>query len=309
MLELDDLASRIATTKVLCVGDVQIEEVVYGLLRSSAVEYPVLNAARSEVFVGGAAAVARQVAALGVRCSLVGLVGDDRGADVICNELGPTISLGLVRDPTRTTPWTVRFMSDPSSAPLLESVWEGRSPAAHHIEDRLIARVIGEALDADLIVLADNDSDGLSERLIHDTVAAARQQGIPTIVTSTTSDFGRYAGATILAPRFDSLCSVGGQVPKDLTDLETISLRVLEGASVEALLVVDPRRGLSFIPRASAPTHLTHWVASSRGCSDAGIAAFAVALACGLSWKEAMVACQQANDRGLAATAAGVGSA
>lgn len=298
MIDLGDLTPRAAATKVLCVGDVLIEECFYGRVRSEAA-VPLFSTTGTEISVRGAAAIAGIAAHVGARCSLVAPVGEDWAGAAIRKIVGPAIALGLVGDPTRSTIRMTQFVTERTSV-LLRAELGRTTPLDGRLEERLIARVMGEILDADIVVLADRESGALSDRLVRDTIAAARQQGIPTIVTSTGVDFGRYAGATILAPLFDGLCLAAGRVPADLPDLEHVCLRALEASSLEALLVLEPGRGLSFIPRASAPTHLSGPAAavSSARCSDIGLAAFAVALACGCSWKEAMSICHGAHAVG-----------
>ena len=296
MIEVDDLALRIAATKVLCVGDMLMDEIVHGDLCAGA-PFPVFTATGSEVKVRGAASVARFVAALGARSSLVSLVGADFGADVIRTAVGPAISLGLVSDPARRTMRATQFRTE-SASTVMKLEWESGASLDGSLEKRLIARIMGEILDSDIVILVDDEKGTLSRRLVHDSVAAARQQGIPSIVISTSTDFTRYAGATILAPGYSHLCAVSGKVPADLPDFESICYATLEKSSLEALLVLEPGRGLSFVPRASTPTHLYEAtsIPSPSRCSDAGVAAFAVALACGFSWNEAMSLCQQAHS-------------
>ncbi|WP_456717561.1 MULTISPECIES: bifunctional heptose 7-phosphate kinase/heptose 1-phosphate adenyltransferase [unclassified Bradyrhizobium] len=286
--------------KVLCVGDLMLHEVVYGRTRSTT-STPSLVAHKWEVSVAGSAGVAKWVAALGAQSSIVAPVGDDQGACSVRELLGRDgISLRLVRDTERSTVRTIRYVTD-QAPPILTVEREGRNPVRGQIEESLLARIIGEVLDADVIVLSDHDCGALTDRLIRDTIAAARQQGIPTLVVSSQADFSKYAGATILAPGFAHLCASIGSVPANADELEIVSLQVLERASIEALLVVQPGFGMSFIPRATTATHLGGFgIADAEfRCGDAGIAALALALACGLPWEQAMEACYAAASSAL----------
>ncbi|NUR10249.1 MAG: bifunctional heptose 7-phosphate kinase/heptose 1-phosphate adenyltransferase, partial [Bradyrhizobium sp.] len=79
ILDFDALAQAISGRTVLCIGDIMLDEFVYGEVSRISPEAPapVIAAQRSEVHIGGAGNVARNVASLGARCIFVGLAGDD----------------------------------------------------------------------------------------------------------------------------------------------------------------------------------------------------------------------------------------
>ena len=79
MFDFDALALAMTRQTVLCVGDLMLDEFVYGEVSRISPEAPapVIAVHRSETDVGGAGNVARNVASLGARCIFVGLTGDD----------------------------------------------------------------------------------------------------------------------------------------------------------------------------------------------------------------------------------------
>src|SRR6187431_961637 len=86
MFDFEALSQAIPRQTVLCVGDLMLDEFVYGEVSRISPEAPapVIAAQRSEIHIGGAGNVARNIASLGARCIFVGLVGDDEaGREVI----------------------------------------------------------------------------------------------------------------------------------------------------------------------------------------------------------------------------------
>src|SRR4051794_23084057 len=79
MFDFDALSDAIARQTVLCVGDLMLDEFIYGEVSRISPEAPapVIAVQRSETNVGGAGNVARNIASLGAHCIFVGLVGDD----------------------------------------------------------------------------------------------------------------------------------------------------------------------------------------------------------------------------------------
>ena len=73
LLDFDALAQDVARRTVLCIGDIMLDEFVYGEVSRISPEAPtpVIAARRSEMHVGGAGNVARNVASLGARCIFV----------------------------------------------------------------------------------------------------------------------------------------------------------------------------------------------------------------------------------------------
>src|ERR1700741_2737222 len=89
MFDFDPLSQAIAGRTVLCVGDLMLDEFVYGEVSRISPEAPapVIAVQRSETNVGGAGNVARNIASLGARCIFVGLIGEDEAGAKLRAEL------------------------------------------------------------------------------------------------------------------------------------------------------------------------------------------------------------------------------
>src|SRR3954449_4647016 len=142
VLDFDALAQDFTRRTVLCIGDVMLDEFVYGEVSRISPEAPtpVILAQRSEIRIGGAGNVARNVASLGARCIFVGLVGEDDAGKRLAGALpGQAGSESvLVCDPSRPTTRKVRFASEHFSTHMLRADWEQAQPASDAVEARLI---------------------------------------------------------------------------------------------------------------------------------------------------------------------------
>src|SRR6478752_7595906 len=105
MFDFDALSHVMNRQTVLCVGDLMLDEFVYGEVTRISPEgpAPVIAVQRSETNVGGAGNVARNIASLGARCIFVGLIGDDdAGREVIARlQAEQLVEPSLVVDRTR----------------------------------------------------------------------------------------------------------------------------------------------------------------------------------------------------------------
>src|ERR1700761_4474721 len=83
MFDFESFHRAMARQTVLCVGDLMLDEFVYGEVSRISPEAPapVFAARRSETSIGGAGNVARNIASLGAKCIFGGLIGEDAAAN------------------------------------------------------------------------------------------------------------------------------------------------------------------------------------------------------------------------------------
>src|SRR6188768_2342643 len=102
MFNLDDALRQVSASSVLCIGDLMLDEFVYGDVSRVSPEAPapVIAVRRSETVIGGAGNVARNIVSLGARCVFVGVVGDDDAGRALTTALRsePLIESHLIVD-------------------------------------------------------------------------------------------------------------------------------------------------------------------------------------------------------------------
>ena len=111
MFDFEEALRLVSKQTVLCVGDVMLDDFVYGEVTRISPEAPtpVLAVKHNTIEIGGAGNVARNIAALGATCIFVGLVGDDEAGLTLRKALAIP---ELVIDKTRPTTRKVRFVSE-----------------------------------------------------------------------------------------------------------------------------------------------------------------------------------------------------
>src|ERR1700704_3835483 len=107
MHHIDRQLAGLDQATVLCIGDLMLDEFVYGEVSRISPEAPapVLAVTRSELVIGGGGNVARNLAALGTSCFFVGVVGEDDSSANLMRALPaePLIEPHLVVDAMRPT--------------------------------------------------------------------------------------------------------------------------------------------------------------------------------------------------------------
>ncbi len=295
MFDFETLTHAMARQTVLCVGDLMLDEFVYGEVSRISPEAPapVIAVQRSETNIGGAGNVARNITSLGARCIFVGLIGDDAAGSQLKTALAKEglIESVLVCDSARPTTRKVRFVSEHFSTHMLRADWELAQPAAADIEQKLIDAVLPLLPRADIVLLSDYAKGVLTARVIRNVIDAARKLGKAVIVDPKSANFAIYRGATLLTPNrkeFAEATRSRADSDKSIADAAQDAMRL---ADCEAILVTQGEHGMTLVPREGEIIHIPAHPVKVRDVSGAGdtvAAALAVVLATGAGWETAL---------------------
>ena len=144
MFDFEHRLSDLTAQTVLCIGDVMLDEFVYGDVSRISPEAPapVIAVARQEAVIGGAGNVARNIGSLGASCLFVGVVGDDDAGRQVMKALRTETNIepSLVVHPSRPTTRKVRFVAGErgQSTHMLRADWEVAKPVTGEIEEAVI---------------------------------------------------------------------------------------------------------------------------------------------------------------------------
>jgi len=295
MFDFESLCHAIPRQTVLCVGDLMLDEFVYGEVSRISPEAPapVIAVQRSETSIGGAGNVARNIASLGGRCIFVGLIGEDAAGAQLKAQLAQQsrIESVLVCDPSRPTTRKVRFVSEHFSTHMLRADWELAQPASADIEQELIDAVIPLLPRADIVLLSDYAKGVLTARVIRNVIDAARKLGKRVIVDPKSANFAIYRGATLLTPNRKEFAEATRSRADSDNSIAEAAPDAMHLADCEAMLVTQGEHGMTLVTRKGATIHVPALPVKVRDVSGAGdtvAAALALALAAGADWEAAL---------------------
>lgn len=295
MLDFEALSHAIARQTVLCVGDLILDEFVYGEVSRISPEAPapVIAVHRSESNVGGAGNVARNIASLGARCIFVGLIGEDEaGAKLKAGLLSESlIESVLICDIERPTTRKVRFVSEHFSTHMLRADWEQASPASDDIEQKLIDAILPQLPRADIVLLSDYAKGVLTARVIRHVIDATRRLGKRVIVDPKSVNFAIYRGATLLTPNRKEFAEATRSYADTEMSIAAAAQDAIELTDCEAMLVTQGEHGMTLVPRKGEAIHVPAYpvkVCDVSGAGDTVVAALALTLAAGADWETAL---------------------
>jgi D-beta-D-heptose 7-phosphate kinase/D-beta-D-heptose 1-phosphate adenosyltransferase len=295
MFDFDALSHAISSRTVLCVGDLMLDEFVYGEVSRISPEAPapVIAVQRSETNIGGAGNVARNIASLGGRCIFVGLIGADDAGIKLKTELARQdgIETVLVCDPARPTTRKVRFVSEHFSTHMLRADWELAAPATADIEQKLIDAALPQIARADIVLLSDYAKGVLTARVIRNVIDAARKLGKRVIIDPKSANFAIYRGATLLTPNRREFAEATRSRADSDQSIADAAQDAMQLADCEAMLVTQSEHGMTLVPRNGEAIHVPALAVKVRDVSGAGdtvAATLALALAADADWETAL---------------------
>ena len=278
--------TRVASARLLVVGDVMLDRYWFGDVERISPEapVPVVRVRRTEERPGGAANVARNVAALGARATLLSVTGDDEAATRLSAMLdADRVRTRFLRDAAVET--TVKMRVIGRQQQLLRVDFE--SPPSQATLALKLAEFEAELPRHGLVLLSDYDKGALAH--VGPMIARSREAGLPVLVDPKGDDWEKYRGASLITPNRAELREVVGRW-KDEADLAARALALREQLALDALLVTRSEEGMTLFDREGAFTipALAREVFDVTGAGDTVIAAFGVMLAAGASRREAM---------------------
>ncbi|OIQ99719.1 D-beta-D-heptose 7-phosphate kinase [mine drainage metagenome] len=273
-------------SRVLIVGDVMLDRYWFGEVSRISPEapVPVVKVERVEERPGGAANVARNVAALGARATLLSVVGADEAGTTLARLLAVDgIATSLHQDAQLST--TVKLRVIGRQQQLLRIDFE-TSPN-HEVLRAKLAEFEQRLADCDVVILSDYGKGGLAH--IAQMIDLARTAGRPVLVDPKGEDYRRYAGATLLTPNRSELREVVGRWSSE-AELEAKVAALRRELDVGALLVTRSEEGMTLFGEAGRVHEpaVAREVYDVSGAGDTVIATLAVMLASGLDLAPAM---------------------
>lgn len=280
---LADLVAKLARPRIFVLGDLILDRYVWGTVERVSPEAPVqiLRVAREEPRPGGAANVARNLAALGARASCGGVIGrDEAGRQLLGLLRGLRVDCrSVLRDPRRPTPVKTRMSAH--NQQMLRVDRERAEALAKDAEDGLLAAALRTAAGADLVVVSDYNKGTLPASLCLRFLRRAR---IPVLVGLKSRDYRKYARAEGAALNRSELLTLSRE-----DDLDRGARRILEDLGLKFLVVTLGDRGMRVYPRGGDPITLpaaARQVYDVTGAGDTALAAVALGYASGLPLEE-----------------------
>jgi len=294
---LRDILARFNRARLVVAGDLMADEFIYGQIDRVSREAPVLilKYDSTEIVAGGAGNAAANVAALGGRVRLLGVVGHDSAGERLLKALPPRAdTAGVVRARGYTTPVKTRILAGGVHSAKQQVVRIDRAAgAAPAAALRGIEIALAQALpQADAVILSDYGGGIVTPELWRRALATARLRRPPIVVVDSRYRLCDFTGVTACTPNESEVeAQLGVRINEDRAVLEQAGRALLSRLRCAAVLITRGSRGMAVFEPGRPTHHLaivgSDQIADVTGAGDTVIATFALAAASGASFVEA----------------------
>ena len=290
----DVILSRFAEARILVVGDLILDQYIWGNVSRISPEapIPVVEVARESMSLGGAANVAHNLRALGARAEVCGMIGTDAYGKVLLDTMGEKGILlhAVVEDPGRPTTRKTRIVAHKQQVVRVDR--EETQAAAPEILEQMRARILERLPEIDAVILEDYAKGVVQDDLLREIVPAARTAGKIVVVDPKEDIFEGYRGASAIKPNRAEAERAASMKITDSESLREAGERLLERVGCQMALITLGEQGMCLFRKGEALLEipaLAREVFDVSGAGDTVIAVFTTALVSGATPGQAAV--------------------
>ena len=289
---LKNFISKLSNAKVLVIGDLALDEMVYGNTERISREAPVLilQHTHTKYILGGASNAAHNVATLNNKnVTVVGVIGDDyQGQDLrnAFNNAGVNCE-SLIVDSARKTITKTRISGSCSHSITQQIVRIDRQTNAflsEETEKKVIEQIEKLVPEHDIIILSDYHIGTLTDNVIKSTIDIANKYSKKVIVDAQ-KDLGRYQGIYSITPNLPDTQKYVGFYLNNKEDFIKAGKKIIEDIHSENVLITCGADGMVVVDRDGNYYHIPVFNKSEvfdvTGAGDTVTATYALAIAVG----------------------------
>jgi D-beta-D-heptose 7-phosphate kinase/D-beta-D-heptose 1-phosphate adenosyltransferase len=293
--QAESLLRRLEGRRVAVLGDVMLDEYLFGEVNRISPEAPVpiVRVTREQAVLGGAANVAANLKALGAEPLLIGTLQKDTAGERVLGlltGLGVSIS-GLVLDTSRPTIIKTRVIGQQQQMLRIDREEAGPPDAAVllGLKDRL-ERALGTA---SALIVSDYAKGTVNEPVMDAVRSLCAARNLPWIVDPKPAHKALYRGATLMTPNTKETSELTARGARSDMELTIAGRDLMAELGLKGLLVTRSERGMALFSLDTE--HSVPWMIPTEarevfdvsGAGDTVIAAFSAAIAAGADWRDA----------------------
>jgi rfaE bifunctional protein kinase chain/domain len=292
---VEQVLNRFPGKSVLILGDVMLDEFIWGKVCRISPEapVPVVEVTDETYSLGGSGNVAANIRALDGTPISIGLIGRDSAGDRVLNlmqQSGIGIS-GLIRN---DRPTTVKTRIIAHNQQVVRADRETRQPVSGVLIAELTDVFLRHLPSATAIIISDYDKGVVNHDLLAGILPEARSAGVPVFLDPKVHHTAYYRPITMITPNQREAEALTGVAIRDEQTLEQAGRSLLEQFGCEHALITRGENGMSLFNASSAfgafrSQHLPTFareVFDVTGAGDTVIATLALAHAAGASMEE-----------------------
>lgn len=285
--------SKFDQTHLLVIGDLMIDEYLWGKVDRISPEAPVqVVAVQSQDYtLGGSGNVVNNLRSLGARVTVLGVVGEGSDGQLLRDQLSAigADTQGVVQESGRHTTKKTRIIAEHQQVLRIDR--ETRKDITRQTFNRIIKQAEKVIPDVDVILISDYGKGMINRTMIKKLVQIARKHHKTTIADPKGLDFTKYAGVDLLTPNKKEATLASGREISDDRSLAEAGQILLEKSGSEKLLITCGKDGMVLFEKNGKPSKMgtkAQEVYDVSGAGDTVVAVLGLGIAAGHSFKQAV---------------------
>ena len=291
---LSEGIDKFSSCRILVVGDVIMDEFLWGRVERISPEapVPVVQVEEESLVLGGAGNVVNNITSLGGQALLCGVIGNDAMGRELVHMLEKmnSPSHGLVVEDRRPTTIKTRVVAHSQQVVRVDR--EESEPVTEASIERIITTVEEQIDSIDAIVVSDYGK-GVVTRSLMDGLRSLGQDGQPILaVDPTVRNLALYKDVTLITPNNYEAQQMSGIQIEDDQSLRRAGTRLLDELGCQMVLLTQGDRGMTLFEGNGRTTQIptvARKVFDVSGAGDTVTGTFTLALAAGLTPRQAAV--------------------
>ena len=294
MNNLIRIIEQFKNKKILVLGDVMLDKYIWGNVSRISPEAPVqvVEVAKESYAPGGAANVANNIAALGAKSIIVGVVGKDHTKEQLVSDLkkrNVDVS-GLIEDGNKRTIRKVRVFG--RSQQLLRFDYEKKGYVNADTENKIFGFIENNIGNADGIIVSDYAKGTITKNLMEKLILLCKGKNRIIVVDPKPKHRDFYKNATLITPNHKEANEMANLAEDaEDADIEMTGKKLLEEMN-STILITRGEKGMSLFEKNGKITNIPTFakeVYDIVGAGDTSVATVALALASGADFEEAAI--------------------
>lgn len=287
------IAKNMQKMRVLVIGDMMLDQFIYGMVERISPEapVPVVKVEDDILRLGGSANVAANLKALGARVVLCGIVGKDNSGQAIldlCEEQGIGTE-GLVATAQRNTTIKTRIIAHHQQVVRIDRENSVRLPK--RLCHRIIRRLEKLVTNTDAVIVSDYGKGVIGKLMLDNLRAYKKERGTIVNVDPTVDNSKYYKKMTLMTPNHHEAGQMlGMKIPNEDKAIEKVGQRLLRKLALDALVITRGNGGMTLFADQKSHIHIptrARQVFDVTGAGDTVIAALTLAMAGKANLREA----------------------
>jgi len=291
---LKEYIDRFSEARVLVIGDIIMDEYVWGEVARISPEapVPVVEVKRETKMLGGAANVIRNIATLGATPILCGVIGNDRTGRETLDEMARMnlTSDGIITEESRPTSIKTRVVAQNQQVVRFDR--ESRADIRSESIQKLLGFMKKTLNSIDAIVVSDYGKGVVSAPLMKGLRQLVRDDSVVIAVDPKTGNFEYYYGVDVITPNHHEAATFCRFEISDQKTLVQAGNHMLKELDCRSVLITQGKEGMTLFEKGGDMTHistLAKKIYDVTGAGDTVIGTFSLGLASGLDLRSAAI--------------------